>query len=104
MKYVKKEFSGKMILDDNNDYILDFKNLSSLLNSIYMQNFIDWINITIEDATGFKVVADGELHLRRNKYDIYDWYVGEFDLGTYLFDHTEENLKIIVSTKEESES
>ena len=104
MKYVKKEFSGKMILDDNNDYILDFKNLSRLFNSIYIFNLIDWISIEIEDTTGFKLVADGELHLRRNKFDIYDWYVGEFDLGTYLFDHTNEHLKIILNTKEESES
>ena len=104
MKYVKKEFSGKMILDDNNNYILDFKNLSRLFNSIYMGNLIDWISIEIEDTTGFKLVVDGELHLRRNKFDIYDWYVGEFDLGTYLFDHTNEHLKIIVNAKEESES
>ena len=96
-----RKFTGTLILDDNNDYILSGDNLSTYLHHIYMSNVSNYIELEIKDTRKVK----GDLYLRRDMFGVYDYFIGQFALGLWLHNHTGEEMTITIKyTKEESES
>lgn len=96
-----RKFTGTLILDDNNDYILSGDNLSTYLHHIYMSNVSNYIEIEIKDTRK----AKGDLYLQRDMFGVYDYFVGQFALGLWLHNHTGEEMTITIKyAKEESES
>lgn len=96
-----RKFTGTLILDDNNDYILSGDNLSTYLHHIYMSNVSNYIELEIKDIQK----AKGDLYLRRDMFGVYDYFIGQFALGLWLHNHTGEEMTITIKyTKEESES
>ena len=96
-----RKFTGTLILDDNNDYILSGDNLSTYLHHIYMSNVSNYIELEIKDVQK----AKGDLYLQRDMFGVYDYFVGQFALGLWLHNHTGEEMTITIKyTKEESES
>ncbi len=96
-----RKFTGTLILDDNNDYILSGDNLSTYLHHIYMSNVSNYIELEIKDTRK----AKGDLYLQRDMFGVYDYFVGQFGLGLWLHNHTGEEMTITIKyTKEESES
>ena len=96
-----RKFTGTLILDDNNDYILSGDNLSTYLHHIYMSNVSNYIELEIKDTRKVK----GDLYLRRDMFGVYDYFIGQFALGLWLHNHTGEEMTITIKyAKEESES
>lgn len=96
-----RKFMETLILDDNNDYILNGDNLSTYLHHIYMSNVSNYIELEIKDTRK----AKGDLYLQRDKFGVYDYFIGQFALGLWLHNHTGEEMTITIKyTKEESES
>jgi hypothetical protein len=96
-----RKFTGTLILDDNNDYILSGDNLSTYLHHIYMSNVSNYIELEIKDVQK----AKGDLYLQRDMFGVYDYFVGQFALGLWLHNHTGEEMTITIKyAKEESES
>ena len=96
-----RKFTGTLILDDNNDYILSGDNLSTYLHHIYMSNVSNYIELEIKDTRK----AKGDLYLQRDMFGVYDYFVGQFALGLWLHNHTGEEMTITIKyAKEESES
>ena len=96
-----RKFTGTLILDDNNDYILSGDNLSTYLHHIYMSNVSNYIELEIKDIRK----AKGDLYLQRDMFGVYDYFIGQFALGLWLHNHTGEEMTITIKyAKEESES
>ena len=101
-----KSFKGILVLNDKNEYILNKENLSECLNRIYMSNVNNFIDIQIQVKDRAKKISEyGELYLQQALCGIFDYFVNDFALGLYLYNHTGEEMTINIKyTKEETES
>lgn len=96
-----RKFTGTLILNDNNEYIVNGDNLSTYLHHIYMSNVSNYIELEIKDTRK----AKGDLYLQRDMFDVYGYFVGQFALGLWLHNHTGEEVAITIKyAKEESGS
>ncbi len=95
---MRKIFNGVLTYDDNGDYMIGEENLCEYLaRDVQLRNDM---SVVINSNESGETVASGQLKVGYDKYLVIDWFVGSFPLGLWLFEHTGEDMNIVITTND----
>lgn len=98
---MRLDLYGKLIMNDNGEYIIDKINLTKLLNKIYYSNS-PTLSIVIDSDSRTLLNAKGDLYLDKDNFGVYCWHIDGECLESVLFNNTETMLNISISTRVET--
>lgn len=105
------KFSGKLVMPERNNADYEFgiynqqdtiyTNLTDLLNKLYMRDTDSWagtlIDVKIKIDVEYVFDSVGEIYRDKDEFGVYDWFIGNDNLGKVLFDLCGFNLNIIIN-------
>jgi len=111
------KFEGKIVIPERKDTDYEFgiynnqattyTNLTDVLNKIYIRDTDSWagklisVKIRLDDEYVFDSI--GEIYRAKDECGVYDWFIGNDNLGKVLFDLCDSNANIIINEKPSAE-
>jgi len=94
-------YLGKLVYDDNGNYLIYPKgrkafNLSEALRVVYYHQMNNHIHIKILDRCKILFDEDGVLYKKRDKHQLYSYFINDNNLENVLFFSTEKELEVVL--------
>ena len=92
------EFEGKLVYDEDGQYVVGNFNLSALLDTVYYSPTSNYIDIKIE-KDGCKVLFNEKGNFYRRKEtstDVYGYVINGMEIEEILFNNTDEYINVVL--------